>query len=393
MKSDSLQQVNFTPHLFYVVTIYNAKIKIAITLLILLTIALISHSPGFGQNSKITYDFDSLLKNNRNFEQIILPIADTMDIFNDNALLQLSLRMDFKQLIKQKYRDKYQAGELVMMLNDSVQVVRKIKVKPRGNMRKETCFIPPLKLNFPKKKVVLKQLRAFDKIKLVLDCKRNKSYEQYLIMEYYTYKMYEILTENSLRTRLLKVKYEDLSGRFKEYTGFAFIIENLDQLARRQECIKINIPHLKDQHCDQKYLALTYLFQYMIGNTDWSIAARHNMYIIKSNDPTILSPIAVPYDFDYAGLVNATYAVPDEQLGTKSVRERVYRGVCSTSDEVLQSAAARFEEKKKEIYQILQTDTWLTKSYKNTAILYLDEFFRIVENPRMFNKYILDACR
>ena len=79
------------------------------------------------------------------------------------------------------------------------------------------------------------------------------------------------------------------------------------------------------------------LFEYMIGNTDMSIWALHNVRLIQKPNRTL---IAVPYDFDLSGLVHAPYATPDRRLGLRSVVDRMYRGPCRSADE-FDAAAAR----------------------------------------------------
>ena len=51
------------------------------------------------------------------------------------------------------------------------------------------------------------------------------------------------------------------------------------------------------------------LFEYMISNTDWNVSLLHNIKLIRKKDTKEI--IVVPYDFDYSGLVNADYAVPN----------------------------------------------------------------------------------
>jgi len=64
----------------------------------------------------------------------------------------------------------------------------------------------------------------------------------------------------------------------------------------------------------------------MISNGDWSVPNNHNIRLIFDKNTPAALPYAVPYDFDHSGLVNASYAVPNELLGTEKVTERVYRG-------------------------------------------------------------------
>ena len=64
------------------------------------------------------------------------------------------------------------------------------------------------------------------------------------------------------------------------------------------------------------------MFQYLIGNTDFSVAYQHNgklLYIDKKIYP-------LPYDFDLCGLVDASYAIVNSKLGIESVKDRKYRG-------------------------------------------------------------------
>jgi hypothetical protein len=352
----------------------------------LLTLFYIQHA------SAQVHDFDSLVNNNDSFRTVAKNIGDTLDLFNETKPLEVVFYSDFKNLVKNKNKEEYQDATFSVMFNDTVQVTREIKIRPRGNMRKGACFMPPLKLNFPKKDAYIKQLELFDKLKMVLDCKRSDLYEQYLLSEYYTYKILNIITDYSLRVRLLKVTYIDRSVRFKDITRYAFIIESIEQLNARLNTIQIETKNIRDIRTNHKVLAEGYLFQYLIGNTDWSIPALHNVYLIKSNDPTKPAPYVIPYDFDYAGIINTNYAIPDENLGTKSVRERVYRGVCLTVNE-LQNARQLVQDKKQQILDLYEHDIYLTKYYKNSSIAYINQFFDIIENDNAFRREIELACR
>lgn len=338
------------------------------------------------------HDFDSLRSHNKAFEELADQIGDTLDLYNSSEILKVTLISDFKNLVKRKYKDEYQDAVFKTMFNDTVQITRNIKIVPRGNVRKSTCFIPPLKLNFPKKKAFIKHMESFDKLKMVLDCKRGEIYEQYVLSEYYAYKIQNIINDYSLRVRMLLVTYIDQSGKFKETTKYAFILESIDQCAERHNAIRIETKNIKDINTNPQVLADAYLYQYLIGNTDWSIPAMHNIYLIKSNDPLNQKPYVIPYDFDYAGIVNANYAVADDLLGIESVRERVYRGVCIGDNELLRSRIL-FMDKKEEIFKLYESDTLLSKNNKRSTISYLDEFFNLIENENVFKRNILESCR
>ena len=144
-------------------------------------------------------DFDSLYQNDQAFKEQIDSRPEFQDLFHSDEVIKLSIESDFKNLIKRKYKGEYQPATFKYYLNDTVVVTREIKIKPRGNMRRKTCYFPPLMLNFPKKEAVINQIHDFDKMKMVLDCKRGNTYEQYLLSEYYAYKLYNIITDSELR--------------------------------------------------------------------------------------------------------------------------------------------------------------------------------------------------
>jgi len=163
-------------------------------------------------------------------------------------------------------------------------------------------------------------------------------------------------------------------------------------MAERLNAMPIDNKNVRDQLTDTPTLVNGYLFQYLIGNTDWSIPGRHNIQMIKSKDPTVFTPYVIPYDFDYAGIVNASYAIPDENLGIESVRERVYRGVCMPDSEIY-NAVKHLIENKERIYALYQSSDLLDKNNNRRTLQYIDEFFTTIENEKSLKRNIIDSCR
>lgn len=338
-----------------------------------------------------TLDFDSLVRSDVAFRRTMELSYAKWDIFSTAEVMKISLTSDFNRIVKNKYLAEYQPAIYKYHLNDTVIVTREIKVRPRGNIRRRACFYPPLKLNFPKKEVFLEQLRDYDKLKMVVMCRNSKSAEQYLLSEFYAYKLYNLITDYSFRVKLLEVTYIASSEKNEPDMGYAFFIEEVDQLAKRSEAVTIDVKNIQDKVTDLENLANIYIFQYLIGNTDWSIPAAHNLKFIKTTDILDSKILPVPYDFDFAGIVNANYAYPDERLGLKSVRERVYRGECIDKSYV-NRAIARFREVKAEIYSLYE-NSLLNDATKQKTIQYLDEFYEIVESDYLRKKELLDNCR
>ncbi len=337
------------------------------------------------------YDFDSLYKHDEGFQTVVASRPDFTDFFAGEETLRITIESDFKNLIKKKFDGEYQPATLTYFISDTVAIRRDITIKPRGNMRRRTCYFPPIMLNFPKKEGIMEQISEFDKMKMVVDCKKGEIYDQYLLGEYYAYKIYNLITEYSFRVRLVELTMKDINDDMKSLTSHAYIIESVEQLAKRLNAIPIETKNIRDQYTELSTLANGYLFHYLIGNTDWSIPALHNYKIIKSLDPTVPRPYAIPYDFDYAGIINTNYAVPDEHLGIESVRDRVYRGVC-IDQKYLLDAAQNFKNARETIYSMYEKSL-LESSQRKSTKSYLDEFFRILNNDNSFRVNILEQCR
>ncbi len=80
----------------------------------------------------------------------------------------------------------------------------------------------------------------------------------------------------------------------------------------------------------------------MISNLDWAMTAGaagedccHNSRLMGPEGATGASTglIPVPYDFDYAGLVNVPYAAPPDGIHVANVQVRRYRGFCAHNEE------------------------------------------------------------
>ena len=129
------------------------------------------------------------------------------------------------------------------------------------------------------------------------------------------------------------------------------------------------------------------LLQYLIGNTDYSIFALHNVKLVQNPQGTIY-PVA--YDFDYSGLVNAEYAIADRRLFLTSVRDRLYRGPCRTAEE-LEPLLATFRARKNEVLGLVDTIPDYKPAARDQARDYLDDFFSLIE-PKRVKRNLIDSC-
>ena len=137
-------------------------------------------------------------------------------------------------------------------------------------------------------------------------------------------------------------------------------------------------------------MGVMFLFQFMIGNIDWATANSQNLKVVRVG----MDHFAVPYDFDWSGLVDAPYVGPSpltERLHD-SVRERLYLGVC-WDDIDFQSAFSSFQEKKSAILKTITEIPGLTESNIRSATDYIEEFYELIDDPVRAEKDIKRMCR
>lgn len=263
-------------------------------------------------------------------------------------------------------------------------------IKTRGIWRLKNCEFPPLRLNFKSEVTKGTLLKGIDKPKLVSFCQDRDNYEQYLMEEMQLYRIYGLLTPASHRARLLKMTYADSASGKIQATRMAILLEEPEVLAARVggELVNIKGAAPSDLATDQDILAG--LFQYLIGNTDWSTYALHNMELVRKQDG---DHMPIPYDFDFSGAINAPYATVDPKLPIDRVRQRLYRGYCHAPEDFAK-VFTLFNEKKPAIYALYSDPigSRLPKSYVEQTLKYFDEFYETINNPRRAKNQIIDAC-
>ena len=121
-------------------------------------------------------------------------------------------------------------------------------------------------------------------------------------------------------------------------------------------------------------------FQYMIANTDWSAPNSHNMEILQLPGHEKLVPI--PYDFDYAGLVETDYAIPRSSIPIEEVTQRFFLGKYVTEEEALE-CAEYFLSRKKQIIQACRDFDLLEEKTRDSLVEFLSEFFNMLEDKEV----------
>jgi len=314
------------------------------------------------------------------------------DPFQSDKVIRISLEFDMKTFIRTKHKQEYRKARLTVYNLDTDTVEKEIRVRARGITRKSICYFPPIKLNFKKTGFDNEYLNDINSLKLVTHCKNSAVYEQYLLKEYLVYKMFNLLTDSSFRVRLVQIDYIDSEDKMKPFTKYGFIIESNDLLAERLQGVRIEREGINTWNTDSYLSSLMAVFQYMIGNTDWAIPPLHNIKLIKPKIP-YSNILAIPYDFDYSGMVNTLYAIPDKKLGIETVRTRVYMGFCLPSDDHYHSIFKVFLENKQSIFSLVEDFELLDKKSRPEMLSYLEEFYKIIETPWRAQREIIDNCR
>lgn len=310
-------------------------------------------------------------------------------LFDSEEIIQINISGDIKTALNDRAaKPKKHPVSLSYNKEDNSQISIPVDLQTRGNFRrmKENCNYPPLWVHFPKTGEHLNSpFKEQNKIKLVMPC----GSDEYLIHEWLVYKLYNLITPLSFRARLVKVKLEDAKMKKPAEPFYAILLEEEKQMAKRNNMLAVD-KGLRPQDTQADPFLLMAVFEYMIGNTDWSVQFLHNVKLLSNDDKA--KPITVPYDFDHAGIVSAPYAMPAEELQMNSVRERRFRGYCIQDMKVFDPVMDRFNSLKKDIYNLYKSCELLDTKYLKSTLQFLDEFYETINNPKEWQKEFLYPC-
>lgn len=315
---------------------------------------------------------------------------DSIKFFTEVKPVEMTLSTDIRKLIAGKLKMAAQPGSVTMRLpDDSSTYSGDITIRARGITRKESCNMPPTYLNF---RAAPSRLSPLNKLKLVSGCNTAAEDERLALKEYLAYKIYNLLTDMSFRVRLAHVTYEDTRGKAKTYTQYGYLIEEIKATAKRNHCKEIkNKPYLQEK-TNRQQMTLVSLFEYMIGNTDWSTPNYHNIKLLGQKKDLNSPPYVVPYDFDYCGLVNAYYAVTSDVLGGGEVTVRIYRGFPRSMEE-LQDAFNIFNQQKENIKDLIMNFEPLPVKHRKDMMNYIEDFYKTINDKKQAQKIFIDEAR
>lgn len=303
-------------------------------------------------------------------------------LFASDSIVEIHLTLDMHALMKSKFDEKNFPASLRVMHSASDSTNYEVDVRCRGNIRKETCYFPSLRVKFDKADF------TYNKLKWVNVCD-NSTDDVFLFKEYIAYKMYNVVSDKSFRVQLITVRYEDTGAKEKTVETYAFVLQNADELAADHGGRVHEPTVLKEKLLNPDELAVFSFFQYMIGNTDWAFGNRHN--VETYTDPVTNSVIPVAYDFDYSGFVNTNYSTPHPTMPITHVTTRHNKSVCLSVD-ACEKARILFLERKDQILECCNAFDLLEGKSRRRAIEYVEGFFKIIEDAKTTSRIFTKDC-
>ena len=322
--------------------------------------------------------------------------GEVAPLFADDDIVDVTITAPITRIMNDRSLEEDTPGTFTYRDAESgEEVVLDIGIRTRGRFRHnpKTCPFAPLRLNVRKTKGTL--LAKSDKMTLVPHCRPDSSrYEQAVLKEYLAYRILNTMTDWSFRARLLRIRYADTDSNAEDIQSYAILIEHRKQLAKRIGMKVDDSEATTVAALDAAHTPLVSIFQFLIGNTDFSPIKGvpgerccHNFILLK-NDNT---QISVPYDFDVTGIVSPSHARPNPRFGIKSVKERLYRGRCA-NNEHLENSLALYRERRESIYGLVADLDPMSKSEKDKTRRYIDDFYKVIDSPRLQNKEIVKDC-
>ena len=319
--------------------------------------------------------------------------ADARPLFANTSPLEFTLTANFSLINKDRKPESTTRYPGVLTVAGADGTPREIAVKlsARGHFRRmaRNCSLVPLRVEFPREGMTGTPFDGQTTLKLGTGCGDSKDYEQITLREYLQYPLLNLVSPLSFRARLGRAVYVDEKSKKKSAPRYALFIEHENDVARRAEGRIVELARVMFKDVTDQSLDHMMLFEYMIGNTDMSIWALHNVRLVQKPNRTLL---VVPYDFDLSGLVNAPYATPDRKLGLRTVVDRMYRGPCRSTDE-MDAAAQPFRAKRAEMMALVDAVPDLDAALRREVKNYLEGFFRTIDKPASIKKQFVDGCK
>lgn len=301
------------------------------------------------------------------------------DLLTYREVVDLTLEADFATLRQNKMKDYSYPSRLSFEDAKGEKQNWNLKISVRGAFRRVHCAdMPPLRFNFKKSDLKSAGLAKYDDLKLVTQCLLDDERAADMVLrEYLAYKMFNEISPYSFRVQLVRITYKDIqSGERRRQ--WAFLIEDTAQLRNRVEAEKpdtelnYNLPASAFHLEHEKIVAM---FEYFIGNTDWSLNTLRNLKLMERHGKYII----VPYDFDFSGLVASPYASVSSEFGRLSTRDRIYLGFPEDLEDLHVAQAILLGHRVK-FEKMIRKSKYLSAASRRDMLDFMDDYY---DNPEM----------
>ena len=275
-----------------------------------------------------------------------------------------------------------------------------IQLAQRGITRRkgDVCQFPPLRVTFSQPPNAGSLFAGQRRLKLVTHCRASEGFQQYVLMEYATYRLYNQLTPMSFRARFATIDYVDDRGK-PIISRVGFFLEDIDDVARRsgmrEAKVGERIPVTRLSPSDSGRVGV---FEYMIGNLDWAMQAGppgtnccHNAPLIGESGGSSSLLVPVPYDWDFSGLVDTPYATPPDSVRVTNVRQRRYRGFCRHNAEA-RAAITNVRARQAPLLATFASVPGMDPRTVKKATAYLGGFFADIATDASAEAKLLKTC-
>ena len=293
---------------------------------------------------------------------------------------QLEIVVNFDSLIAGRRTNIERVANLTFKREGQPNLEIATKVRPRGRFRRTRCDFPPLRLNFDKETLKGMNLyEEYDKLKLVTHCNDVGVDAKYLLKEYWTYKLFNEVTDSSFRVHLLEITFIDEIDPTRKIESYAFVIENSAEMAHRLNGALVEgLGTLPSALVPTAYHDAL-VFNYMIGNSDWQIHLQKNLKLVKHQDSELYT--IVPYDFDFATLVSPPYL---KNNGGKSRLEVHKKAMSSANRASLNRTLDKFKRLQKTGFICYRKCDKLMGQEKTEMAAYIKTFYKKAKKQEQF---------
>jgi len=291
------------------------------------------------------------------------------DRLRKHEITRLTLTFDYQQLSDKKYSSEYFPAT-ISYGNEHWDADLRI----RGRYRRRVCSFPPLRIKLSKSMLRAAGLEGHNKFKLVTHCSDDFDYRNNVLREQLTYELYRLVTGQGFRTQLVEVTYRD-ARTGDAFQRLAILIEDTDEMAAAHageecdDCVALGAEQFVAGNPET-----VALFNYMIGNSDWSAKMQRNVKIVQQQAGG--KHILVPYDFDFAALVGVEYAVPNPNFDQVNIKDRVWIWEFETPPVHLDRVLGHFQSKETAVLQYVENFPELDQRTKRQITKYLTGFFQ-----------------